>query len=62
MTCNYCQTKSICLFNFNCRQCLVRWLRMAMREHAKSYLDQYRIRHGESAMLELIAEVKNDPR
>jgi hypothetical protein len=48
------------VYNFNNRCCLVRWLRGAFHPHAKTYFDQYRIRHGEQAMLDLIAEVKAD--
>jgi hypothetical protein len=59
VTCELCARKS-CVYNFNNRCCLVRWLRGAFHPHAKTYFDQYRIRHGEQAMLDLIAEVKAD--
>lgn len=59
MECKHCaEAKHI--FNFNNRCCLVRWLRRAYKPHAKSYLDQYRIRHGEAAMLKLIEEAKSE--
>lgn len=58
MTCEHCKSNPH-VYNFNQRCCLIRWLRMAYKPHAKSYLDQYRIRHGEQAMLDLIADVKN---
>jgi hypothetical protein len=61
MKCEKCQSKKH-VFDFNNRCCLVRWLRGAYHPHAKSYLDQYRIRNGESEMLKLIAEVKDEAR
>jgi hypothetical protein len=57
LTCEFCKAKGH-RYNFTNRCCLVRWLRTAYKGHAKAYLDQYRIRNGETKMLELIAEVK----
>jgi hypothetical protein len=59
VTCEYCARKAP-IYNINQRCCLIRWLRGAFHPNAKAYLDQYRIRHGEQAMLDLIAEVKAD--
>ncbi|ROH87985.1 hypothetical protein ED236_00380 [Pseudomethylobacillus aquaticus] len=58
MTCELCQRPVTYRYNFNNRCCLVRWLRRAYPEHAKSYLDQYQILHGRAAMLELIEAAK----
>jgi hypothetical protein len=59
VTCQRCASKSQ-TFDFNKRCCLVRWLRYAHPEHAKSWLARYQKKHGRPAMLELIAEVKAD--
>lgn len=56
MTCEACKTTT--RYNFNNRCCLVRWLNATFKPHAVAWLDQYQIRHGKTAMLELINEAK----
>ena len=58
MTCEVCHLPGT--FNMNCRQCVIKHLRMVPKHHAKEYLRNYRTKHGEDAMLKLIAEVKSD--
>jgi hypothetical protein len=58
MTCQQC--KNPYTFNMNCRQCVIKHLRMIPKWQARSWLKAYQEKHGEAEMMKLIDEVKSE--
>lgn len=59
MKCQQCQSPYT--FNMECRQCIIKHIRMIPKAHAKLFLKAYRDQNGEQEMLKLIEEVKEVP-